>query len=84
MVHLTYSTINDTLLESSGPFHYSYNTIEVIRATVISMNNPEKKKDVTAVINSLILKSGIIFTSILIANSLLQLEQGYGGICGRF
>ena len=57
MVHLTYSTINDTLLESSGPFHYSYNTIEVIRATVISMNNPEKKKDVTAVINSLILKS---------------------------
>ena len=57
MVHLTYSTINDTLLESSGSFHYSYKTIEVIRATVISMNNPEKKKDVTAVINSLILKS---------------------------
>ena len=57
MVHLTYSTINECLLESSGPFTYSYYTIEVVSATVISINNPEKRKDVTAVINSLILKS---------------------------
>ena len=54
MVQITYSTINECLLESTGPFTYSYYTIEVVSATVISINNPEKKKDVTAVINSLI------------------------------
>lgn len=57
MVHITYSTINECLLESSGPFTYSYYTIEVVSATVISINNPEKRKDVTEVINQLISKS---------------------------
>ena len=57
MVQYTYSTINETILESSGTFHYSYNTIEVIQAKVISINNPEKTKDVTTAMNKLILKS---------------------------
>ena len=57
MVHITYSTINESLLESSGPFTYSSYTIEVVSANVISINNPKKTKDVTSVIKRLVSKS---------------------------
>ena len=70
MVHYTYSTINDTILESSGPIRYSYKTIEVIRATVTSINNPSKVKDITSVMKTLILKGSLSNTNdVLIVDS---------------
>ena len=70
MVHYTYSTINDTILESSGPIRYSYKTIEVISAIVTSINNPSKVKDITSVMKTLILKGSLSNTNdVLIVDS---------------
>ena len=66
----SYSTINESLLESSGSHPYVYPQIEVISAIVSSINHPEIKKDITAVINQLIVKnSGLNINSSLTVDS---------------
>ena len=54
MVHTTYSHTVSTLLESSSIYRYAHKKIKVISAIIVSINNPEKTKDITTVIQKLI------------------------------
>ena len=54
MVHTTYSHTVSTLLESSSTYRYAHKKIKVISAIIVSINNPEKTKDITTVIQKLI------------------------------
>ena len=72
----SYSTINESLLESSGSHPYVYPSIEVVSAIVSSINHPEIKKDITGVINQLIVKNSGMLNSLTVDSGKLNTYTG--------